>query len=307
MKRTAKYISDLRKRSGLTQVEFASAVGASQKSVGKWERNISKPRPATLTRIKEFEKGPDRTKSAVDRSLGALPKKKPVPTQERKAAKPSELAKRIRTVRKQAGLSQAEFGVEVGVTQETISAWERGATPVPDKPRVARHLDRIASSTRARDELNIPAKKQKRRTASDFVDAELRAGNLEHGATVQKLIDAHVASRTVEVQHSSGQKLRFSAAELNEHLKNTAAVTAPRQLNDASVGIVVEISKEAVNQLVWSLADAHDVAPRHIRAALRRALNEPPAPLPEKPSTLFERLFNTAVDDTLQGRAPLGS
>ncbi|WP_421362548.1 helix-turn-helix domain-containing protein [Streptococcus suis] len=48
-------------------------------------------------------------------------------------------AKRIKTLRKQAGLSQQELADNIGVLRETISNWERGAsrTNVENIERIA--------------------------------------------------------------------------------------------------------------------------------------------------------------------------
>jgi len=242
MKTTAKYISDLRKRAGLTQAEFAdTVVGVKPKTFSRWETGYAKPRPDSLEKIKAFErtyfkdKPAKTTKSVVEKALDAVPKAKPVPSG--KAPRLSAVAKRIRAVRKQAGLSQVEFGIELGVFQETVSAWERGVTPIPgyEKARVIHHLDRIAGSVREHTRLN---------------------------------------------------PVRIAGAVLQRKPCGVSAAPSSGTANP------VEISKEDVDKLVYSLADARDVAPSHVRAALRRALNEP-TPLP----TRLSGLLKVAIDD----------
>lgn len=48
---TAVLVKETRKRLGLTQVQFAEALGVSFQSVNRWERNKTKPLPIVLKQI----------------------------------------------------------------------------------------------------------------------------------------------------------------------------------------------------------------------------------------------------------------
>ena len=49
------YIKDLRTRLGLTQREFANALGTAVPTVSRWETGASTPSPAYQRLIREFE------------------------------------------------------------------------------------------------------------------------------------------------------------------------------------------------------------------------------------------------------------
>ena len=48
---TAVLVKEIRKRLGLTQVQFAQALGVSFQSVNRWERSKTKPLPIVLKQI----------------------------------------------------------------------------------------------------------------------------------------------------------------------------------------------------------------------------------------------------------------
>ncbi len=48
---TAVLVKEIRKRLGLTQVQFAQALGVSFQSVNRWERSKTKPLPIVLKHI----------------------------------------------------------------------------------------------------------------------------------------------------------------------------------------------------------------------------------------------------------------
>jgi transcriptional regulator with XRE-family HTH domain len=53
---TAALVRETRKRLGLTQVQFAQALGVSFQSVNRWERNKTKPLPIVLKQIEVMVK-----------------------------------------------------------------------------------------------------------------------------------------------------------------------------------------------------------------------------------------------------------
>ena len=53
---TAVLVKETRKRLGLTQVQFAQALGVSFQSVNRWERNKTKPLPIVLKHIEVMVK-----------------------------------------------------------------------------------------------------------------------------------------------------------------------------------------------------------------------------------------------------------
>ncbi|HEY9833797.1 MAG TPA: helix-turn-helix transcriptional regulator [Stenomitos sp.] len=53
---TAVLVKEIRKRLGLTQVEFAQVLGVSFQSVNRWERGKTKPLPIILKQIKVMVK-----------------------------------------------------------------------------------------------------------------------------------------------------------------------------------------------------------------------------------------------------------
>lgn len=55
---------------------------------------------------------------------------------------------RLRLIRQAAGLTQAEVGAAVGVTQETVSRWESGES-TPSKDRLAELVDVFQALARA--------------------------------------------------------------------------------------------------------------------------------------------------------------
>ncbi len=53
---TAVLVKEIRKRLGLTQVQFAEVLGVSFQSVNRWERGKTKPLPIILKQIKVMVK-----------------------------------------------------------------------------------------------------------------------------------------------------------------------------------------------------------------------------------------------------------
>jgi DNA-binding transcriptional regulator YiaG len=53
---TAMLVKEIRKRLGLTQVQFAQALGVSFQSVNRWERGKTKPLPIVLKQIEVMVK-----------------------------------------------------------------------------------------------------------------------------------------------------------------------------------------------------------------------------------------------------------
>jgi DNA-binding transcriptional regulator YiaG len=53
---TALLVKEIRKRLGLTQVQFAQALGVSFQSVNRWERSKTKPLPIVLKQIEVMVK-----------------------------------------------------------------------------------------------------------------------------------------------------------------------------------------------------------------------------------------------------------
>ncbi len=54
---TAMLVKETRKRLGLTQVQFAQALGVSFQSVNRWERSKTKPLPIVLKQISKDVRG----------------------------------------------------------------------------------------------------------------------------------------------------------------------------------------------------------------------------------------------------------
>jgi len=51
---TAEEIRQLRRRAGLTQEDFAHAIGVRAREIGRWEKGTSSPAPMARKRLKAF-------------------------------------------------------------------------------------------------------------------------------------------------------------------------------------------------------------------------------------------------------------
>jgi len=89
-----------RRREGLTQRAMAARLGVQADTAARWEWRGQAPRPEHW--------------ATIERVLGSAE-----PT-------PMDLPNRIRHARRNAGLTQEEFGRRLGVGQHCISSWERG-------------------------------------------------------------------------------------------------------------------------------------------------------------------------------------
>lgn len=113
-----------RLRSGLSQAELASKIGVSQAAVGQWERGITGPRSRHINAASEL--------------LGLDPA-----TLHQAAASTitSELGKRIRAARLDAGVSRSALALAVGVSVAAIGHWESGI----NEPR-GQHLQALCDA-----------------------------------------------------------------------------------------------------------------------------------------------------------------
>lgn len=108
---SADELRTMREWAGLSQAELAQRLGAGVATVNAWERG-AKPVPG-------YRRG------QVRQALAERKPPEPAPV-----AAEMLLAERDRT-----GMTQAELADRLGVSQVTISAWERGARPVPAELR----------------------------------------------------------------------------------------------------------------------------------------------------------------------------
>ena len=109
-------LKELRKKTGLTQSNFAEKVGAHYQTVSKWERGISIP---DLSMLDVFAKtlhvsieallGVENNDSIFGNSFDC-----------------KKMGATIAELRKRKGISQTELGEKMNVISDTVSKWERG-------------------------------------------------------------------------------------------------------------------------------------------------------------------------------------
>ncbi len=108
-------IKSLRLESGLSQIDFANKLDVHFQTVSKWERNVSSPDFSMLGFIaKGLDIKFDRlfgieSPSSVDGNFDNV-----------------KMGETLKTLRKEKSLSQSEFAVNLGVSPDTVSKWERG-------------------------------------------------------------------------------------------------------------------------------------------------------------------------------------
>lgn len=107
-------VSEERERLGLTRAQYAELIGISVPTVFNWEHGKSRPRAAQLEKWREV-KGISKRDAYARLGL-----------QDTDRAKFS--ADAVRAERERLGLSAADYGELVGVSQLTIYSWEHGRT-----------------------------------------------------------------------------------------------------------------------------------------------------------------------------------
>ena len=127
-------IKALRLRLGLSQKEMAKRVGVSLNSVGFWESGRSAPGSANREALAALAKATGAqvdVRPGRDRKAGA--------TKSGEGADQGLTADEIREARKALGLSQKKLADKLGVSMNSVSNWETGATK-PRKASIAKLL-----------------------------------------------------------------------------------------------------------------------------------------------------------------------
>ena len=122
-------IKFLRKQLGITQEELAIAVGNKKQTIHKYEMGIISNIPAS--KIKD-----------IAEKLGTTPAylmgwEEHVEVSNITSAHMATIGERIKTLRKNAGLTQSEFGDLFGIVKSTVSSYEHGNSFPDDDIKVA--------------------------------------------------------------------------------------------------------------------------------------------------------------------------
>ena len=119
-------IAEARQNLGLTQNELADAIGTSQASVSKWETGAAVPSAEQLGEIYDLSYKKHRLPVTFFKPVGGIGGQV--------QPNPEEVA----YIRGELSYSQAELGKLLGVSEATVSRWERGIS-VP-RPEVTKRL-----------------------------------------------------------------------------------------------------------------------------------------------------------------------
>ena len=110
----------LRKEQKLTLEKFAEPLGVTKQAVGRWEKGERQPSLALFSKIAESYE------ISTDYLLGLSDRREKTQQEEGRMYSPKLLSERIKSLRKQQGLTLEQVGVEIGVTKQTTSRWETG-------------------------------------------------------------------------------------------------------------------------------------------------------------------------------------
>jgi len=155
----------IRRRLGLSQVDFATKVGLDEGRVCRWENGSQQPSrwmanrvAAILDRLEDDSNGPD---EATHRSAGLPPltyfdrtRWRRRPPTDLTEGEPKSLGERIRHRRLELGLSQIQLAKRFGVGRSAVRQWERGKSV----PQGLRRYDVIAFLGWARKRSRHPSK-----------------------------------------------------------------------------------------------------------------------------------------------------
>jgi transcriptional regulator with XRE-family HTH domain len=141
----------LRRRRGWTQAKLASAAGITVRMLSAYENDRSRPPVATLPSLaRALAVSVDELLAGVvpaSKEAGRAMAKRPQRRRRRKATAPGSrvpegFGPRLAAIRKARGLTQAEIGASVGVSQRMIAYYEaqKGSPPVSLLPRLAKTL-----------------------------------------------------------------------------------------------------------------------------------------------------------------------
>lgn len=151
-------IQELRKEKGLNQGQFAASIGVSRTTIVGYEKGKFAPSRAVVEKVLEVY-GVNIGSSAAE----SAPRKR---TRKKAASEAVSVPAAIKALRKQKGMSQTAFAQSIGVSTQSIGAYETGKFG-PSKKVLARVKEAygVDLTVPAAPIAKKPAKKEKKPTA----------------------------------------------------------------------------------------------------------------------------------------------